>query len=128
MAIAGRLEIPLTLDDFQKFGSHIPLLVNLMPSGKYLMEDFYYSGGIPAVIKELLNAKEFHGDVLTVNGKTMKENNEFAECYNKDVIYEYKNPLKPNSGIVVLRGNLAENGAVIFFSFSRKKFNLQFRL
>lgn len=113
LAIAGRLNIPLTLDDFQKFGSHIPLLTNLMPSGKYLMEDFYYSGGVPAIIKELLSVNEFHGDALTVNGKPMKENNEKAECYNRDVIYPYQKPLKPNSGIVVLRGNLATNGAVI---------------
>src|SRR5215510_12971003 len=88
-----------------------PCLVNLMPSGKYLMEDFYYAGGLPVVIREL--ADLIHRDALTVNGKTMGENIAEAPCYNRDVIRPHNEALKPNSGIAVLRGNLCPDGAVI---------------
>jgi len=111
LAIAGRLGIDLTLEDFDKYGSHIPLLVNLMPSGKYLMEDFYYAGGLPVVLKELKN--HINLDLMTATGKTHRENVEGAECYNREVIASIDQPLKENAGIVVLKGNLAENGAVI---------------
>ncbi|MFO7445354.1 MAG: IlvD/Edd family dehydratase [Ignavibacteriaceae bacterium] len=110
LAIAGRIGVDLTLEDFDTLGSNIPLLVNLMPSGKYLMEDFYYAGGLPVVLKEI---SDILHDVITVNGKTIKENNVNAVCYNSDVITSYKNPLKPAAGIAVLKGNLCENGAVI---------------
>jgi L-arabonate dehydrase len=111
LAIAGRLGVKLELEDFDKLGSKVPLLVNLMPSGKYLMEDFFYAGGLPVVMKELGNL--LHQDVLTVNGKSIKDNNANAKCYNADVISGIKKPFKPEAGIAVLKGNLCENGAVI---------------
>ena len=111
LAIAGRLGVKLELEDFDKLGSKVPLLVNLMPSGKYLMEDFFYAGGLPVVMKELGNM--LHQDVLTVNGKSIKDNNANAKCYNADVISGIKKPFKPEAGIAVLKGNLCENGAVI---------------
>lgn len=111
LAIAGRIGVELKLEDFDKIGSKIPLLVNLMPSGKYLMEDYFYAGGLPVVLKDL--DKLLHGDALTVNGKSIRENNSNAECYNRDVIFPIAMPLKTEAGITVLKGNLCENGAVI---------------
>jgi len=110
-AIAGRVGVKLDLDDFDKLGSNVPLLVNLMPSGKFLMEDFYYAGGLPVVIRELSDL--LHMNVKTVNGKTLAENVKEAECYNREVIATVKKPIKEAAGIAVLRGNLAENGAII---------------
>ena len=111
LAIAGRIGVELKLQDFDNIGSKIPLLVNLKPSGKYLMEDFFYAGGLPVVIKEL--KKYLHGDAITVNGKTIAENNTKPTCYNQDVITTIDEPLQENAGIVVLKGNLCEQGAVI---------------
>lgn len=111
LAIAGRIGVPLTLDDFDSIGSHVPLLANLKPSGKYLMEDFYYAGGLPVVIHEL--KKYLHNDAITVNGKTIGENNAHPICYNREVIASIEQPLQENAGIVVLRGNLCEDGAII---------------
>jgi L-arabonate dehydrase len=111
LAIAGRIGIELNLEDFDKIGSKIPLLVNLMPSGKYLMEDFFYAGGLPIVLKELENL--LHQDTKTVNGKSHKQNNAKAKCYNDDVIATLDKPFQQNAGIAVLKGNLCENGAVI---------------
>ena len=111
IAIAGRIGVELKLEDFDRIGSSIPLLVNLMPSGKYLMEDFFYAGGLPVVMRELGN--RLHQEVTTVNGKTVKENNAKAQCFNAEVIANVDAPLKPNAGIAVLKGNLCENGAVI---------------
>jgi len=109
LAIAGRIGIDLQLDDFG-LGSDVPLLVNCMPSGKYLMEDFCYAGGVPVVLKEL-------GDKLrparTVLGGDISAYAEGAECWNDDVIRPMSNPLKPAAGLKVLRGNLAPNGAII---------------
>lgn len=110
-AIAGRIGVELNLKDFDSLGSKIPLLVNLMPSGKFLMEDFYDAGGLPVVIKEL--KEHLHNQAITVNGKPIGENNLHAENYNKEVIAEYKSPFKETAGIAVLYGNLCENGAVI---------------
>jgi L-arabonate dehydrase len=111
-AIAGRVGVELNLEDFDTIGSKIPLLLNLMPSGKFLMEDFYYAGGLPIIIKELQSV--LHMDTLTVSGKTHQENIEGkATCHNKEVIAEYNDPLIKEAGIVVLKGNLALNGAVI---------------
>jgi dihydroxy-acid dehydratase len=111
LAIAGRIGVDLTLEDFDAIGSRIPLLVNLKPSGKYLMEDFYYAGGLPVVIKEL---KDYlHNDALTVNGKPLVENNSKPDCYNQDVIASIENPLQETAGIAVLKGNLCEQGAII---------------
>ena len=111
LAIAGRVGVDLTLEDWDTLGREVPCLLNLMPSGKYLMEDFYYAGGLPAIIREL--GDRVHRDALTVNGKTMGENVAQAPCYNQDVIRPASNPFKANSGIAVLRGNLCPNGAVL---------------
>jgi L-arabonate dehydrase len=111
IALAGRIGVDLKLEDFDHFGSDMPLLLNLMPSGKYLMEDFYYAGGLPVIIDQLKNI--IHSDALTVNGKTIGENCKDAPCYNRDVISTLDKPLKERAGIAVLKGNLCENGAVI---------------
>lgn len=111
-AIAGRVGVDLNLEDFDKLGSNIPLLLNLMPSGKYLMEDFFYAGGLPVILNELKSV--LHMDALTVSGKTHKENIEgYCNCYNRDVIYPFTDPIIDEAGIVVVKGNLAMNGAVI---------------
>jgi dihydroxy-acid dehydratase len=120
LAIAGRIGVELTLEDFDAIGSEIPLLVNLKPSGKYLMEDFFYAGGLPVVIKEL--KKYLHNDAATVNGRTIGENNSGTiTCYNSDVIASIDNPLQENAGIAVLKGNLCEQGAVIKPSAATKE-------
>jgi L-arabonate dehydrase len=111
IAIARRIGVDLELDDFDRLGSNMPLLLNLMPSGKYLMEDFYYAGGLPVIINQL--KEQLHSEALTVNGKTLGANCMDAPCYNHDVIAPLDKPLKENAGIVVLKGNLCENGAVI---------------
>ena len=111
LALAGRVGINLTLADWDQLGCNVPCLVNLMPSGKFLMEDFYYAGGLPAVIRELGGL--IHKDALTVNGKTMGENVADAPCYNREVVKPFREPLKANSGIAVLRGNLCPDGAVL---------------
>lgn len=110
-AIAGRIGVELTLEDFDRLGSHLPLLVNLMPSGTFLMEDFYYAGGLPSVIKELESI--LHHNALTVNGKTVGENITQAPCYDREVISTLENPIKPEAGLAVLRGNLCQDGAII---------------
>ena len=112
-AIAGRMEIDLTLDDWERCGKEIPTLVNLQPSGTYLMEDFYYAGGLPAVIKRLLEKGLLNKDVLTVNGKTIEENNSKSVCWNDEVIRTFDNPLTKDGGIKVLRGNIAPDGAIL---------------
>jgi L-arabonate dehydrase len=111
IAIARRIGVDLKLEDFDTIGSHIPLLVNLMPSGKYLMEDFFYAGGLPVVMKELDD--KLHQDIITANGKTFRENYTKAKCYNDDIIAKIDKPLQENAGIAVLKGNLCENGSVI---------------
>lgn len=119
LAIAGRLGVELKLDDFDSIGSNIPLLVNLKPSGKYLMEDFFYAGGLPVVIKEL--RKYLHNDIITVNGRSISENNSTPVCYNQDVIATIDRPLQEIAGIAVLKGNLCEQGAVIKPSAASKE-------
>ena len=111
LAIAGRIGIDLTLDDFDQFSQRIPLLANIQPSGENYMEDLYYSGGLPALIREMKSI--IHNDTLTVNGKTMGENCATAEVHDRTVISTMGEPFKPESGIVVVKGNLAPNGAVI---------------
>jgi len=113
IAIAGRVGVPLALDDFDQLGSTLPCLVNIQPSGKYLMEDFYYAGGLPSVLRELGGADALHRDALTVNGKSIGENVSEAPCWNPDVIHTFASPFKSNAGIAVLHGNLAPDGAVI---------------
>ncbi|MGA8658568.1 MAG: IlvD/Edd family dehydratase [Chthoniobacterales bacterium] len=112
IALAGRLGVDLKLADWE-LGSEVPCLLNLQPSGEFLMEDFYYAGGLPVILRELGEAGLLHKDVVTVNGKTIWENVKDAECFNRQVIYSFKQPFKPSAGIAVLRGNLAPSGAVI---------------
>jgi L-arabonate dehydrase len=111
LAIAGRMGVELKLEDFDTLGSEVNNILNLQPSGKYLMEDFCYAGGLPAVMREILPM--LHADCMTVNGKTIRENVENAPCYNRDVIKTVDDPFMPAAGIAVVRGNLAPNGAVI---------------
>jgi dihydroxy-acid dehydratase len=112
LAIAGRLGVPLTLEDFDALAQDIPTLLNLMPSGKYLMEDFCYAGGLPAVMRELGGL--LHGGAITVTGKTIAENVADAPCWNRDVIQALDTPFQPaGTGTAVLRGNLAPDGAVV---------------
>ena len=115
LAMAGRLGIDLTLDDFDVIGRKVPLLVNLMPSGQYLMEDFYYAGGVPAVMKEL--SPVLHLDAMTVSGKTIGDEIANAPCYDREVIATWDKPIQPpGSSTAVLKGNLAPNGAVLKIS------------
>ena len=113
IAIARRVGVDLALKDFDRVGRGVHTLANLMPSGKYLMEDFYYSGGLPAVIRELGENGKLHKNALTVSGKTLWENNKDAPCWNRDVIHGMKKPFKKDAGIAVLRGNLCPDGAII---------------
>ncbi|HEX6327869.1 MAG TPA: IlvD/Edd family dehydratase [Jiangellaceae bacterium] len=113
-ALSGRLELPLELDDFDKLTERVPTIVDLMPSGRFLMEDFCYAGGVPAVLRELIEAALFDGSQLTVTGRTIADEVETAECWNHDVIRPMDAPLLPaGSGTAVLRGNLCPDGAVI---------------
>ena len=116
IAIAGRVGVPLTLDDFDRLGASLPCLVNLQPSGKYLIEDLFYAGGLPAVLRELAEAGALDRGALTVNGKSIGENVAEAQCWNRDVIHPFEDPFKSHAGITVLRGNLAVDGAVIKLS------------
>lgn len=111
LAIAGRLGVPLSLEDFDHIGSHIPLLVNLQPSGKYLMEDFHRAGGLSAVFKQLESRLNPHAK--TVTGRSIIETIGAGEIYDSSVISTIDEPLKKEAGIAVLRGNLAPEGAVI---------------
>jgi len=111
LAMAGRIGVDLTIDDFDKFSSGIPLIANLQPSGAYFMEDLYYAGGLSVVIKELL--PNLHKDCITVNGKTIEENSSSAACYDSNIITTIDKPINTMSGFIVLKGNLCENGAVI---------------
>jgi len=111
LAIARRIGVDLTLEDFNKVGTTIPLIANLQPSGRYFMEDLYYAGGLPAVLSELDDY--LHGECITVNGRTLKENYKNEVSHNRDVISTVTEPFNPLSGIVVLKGNLCESSAVI---------------
>jgi L-arabonate dehydrase len=111
VAIAGRLGIALDLPDFDTISRRTPWIVNVKPSGEFLMEDFYYAGGLPAVMKEILPL--LHGDARTVTGKTIRENVERAECHRREVIRTVAEPLHREGGTVVLYGNLAPDGAVL---------------
>jgi len=112
VAMAGRAGIKLPLERYNEYSAKTPLLANVRPSGdRYLMEDFYYAGGLRALLSELKDL--LHLDCRTVNGKTLGENLEGSRIFNEDVIRKRKNPLKEAGGLVVLRGNLAPNGAVI---------------
>lgn len=112
IAIAGRIGVKLDLEAFDTIGSKIPLLLNLMPSGKYLMEDFFYAGGLPVILNELKD--HLHKNVVTVTGKNHHENIKGStSCYNDNVIAALTKPFMPEAGCVVVKGNLALNGAVM---------------
>jgi L-arabonate dehydrase len=111
IAIAGRLGIRLTLGDFDRVSRRTPYLVNVKPSGEFLMEHFFAAGGVPAVMKELLPLLE--RDALTVNGKTVAQNAAEAECFNAEVVRPLGNPLHAEGGTAILYGNIAPDGAVI---------------
>ncbi|WP_035643056.1 IlvD/Edd family dehydratase [Bradyrhizobium sp. ORS 375] len=113
LAIAGRVGVELTLDDFDRLCRDVHCLVDLMPSGRFLMEDFYYAGGLPAVLRALGERGLLHKDARTVNGKTLWDNVAEAPNYNADVITPFETPFKTEAGIAILNGNLAPNGAVI---------------
>ena len=113
LAIAGRIGVDLKLSDWDRLGREVPCLVNLMPSGEYLMEDFYYAGGLPVVLRELGAANMLHKDAPTVNGKTIWDNVKDVVNYDHKVIFSIDKPFKPLGGIAVLTGNLAPTGAVI---------------
>jgi dihydroxy-acid dehydratase len=113
IAIARRTGVKLSLEDFDKLGRGVHCLANLMPNGKYLMEDFCYAGGLPAVIRELGGNGLLHKRALTANGRSIWENNREAPCWNRDVIFPFGKPFKRETGIAVLRGNLCPDGAII---------------
>lgn len=111
LAIAGRIGVPLEIKDFDRLSASIPLLANLQPSGKFFMEDLYYAGGVPALLKELDSF--LNTDCITANGKTMQENYQNAVCYNREVIAAIETPFNHVTALAVLHGNICENGAVI---------------
>ena len=113
IALARRIGVKLSVKDWDTFGRDVHTLVNLMPNGKYLMEDFCYAGGLPVVIRELGENGFLNKKSLTANGKTLWQNNKNAENYNRDVIMPFAKPFKKNTGIAVLRGNLCPDGAII---------------
>lgn len=113
IAIAGRLGIELTLDDWDRFGRGIPTVLDLMPSGRYLMEDFAYAGGLQPIIRQLGERGMLNREALTVTGKTIWENARSSVVYNAEVIRPVHSPVVPDGGIAVLKGNLAPGGAVI---------------
>jgi L-arabonate dehydrase len=113
LAIAGRIGVPLTLEDWDRLGHNTPTIVDLKPSGRFLMEDFYYAGGLPAVIRRLGEHNLLHPDALTVTGQTITENCKDAPNWNEEVIRPLSNPLVEHGGVAILRGNLAPDGAVL---------------
>ena len=113
IAFAGRVGIPLTLEDWDRYGHHVRTLLDLQPSGRFLMEDFYYAGGLPAVLAKLAEQGELDEGALTVNGRTMGENVKDAPVWNSEVIRDFENPLVKHGGVAVLRGNLCPDGAVL---------------
>ncbi|MBK6480475.1 MAG: dihydroxy-acid dehydratase [Saprospiraceae bacterium] len=111
IAIAGRIGVDLTLADFDRCSMGIPLLTNVQPSGDYFVEDLYYAGGLPAVMKEM--ESYLHSDLITVSGKSVHDNISSAKSYNANVIATLEKPFKTETGLAVLRGNLSEGGCVI---------------
>ena len=123
-AIARHIGVPLAIEDWEKIGYDVPLLVNMQPAGEYLSEDYYRAGGLPAVMHELMASGRLHGEALTINGKTFAENVAYAKASNAEVILPYDKPLKPHAGFKVLRGNLFDSAimktSVISDEFRRR--------
>ena len=113
IAIAGRVGVHLDLDDWDRLGRDVPTIVNLMPSGKYLMQDFYAAGGLPVVMRRLAEAGLMNSGALNANGFNLRENYSQAECFDQDVIRSFDHPIARSGGIAVLRGNLAPGAAVL---------------
>ena len=114
VAMAGRAGVELTLDDFDEISRRVPVLANIRPSGAYLMEDFYYAGGLPALLAQLATVPgALHLDRRTVSGGTFGEQITGVTVYNEDVIRSPEHALSAEGGVAVLRGNLAPDGAVI---------------
>jgi dihydroxy-acid dehydratase len=113
IAIARRIGVRLSLDDWDRLGRGVHCLVDIMPSGRYLMEDFFEAGGLPVVIRELAKHGLLNEDAMTVNGHTIGENNRTEQCFRPDVVRTFEQPFKHDAGIAVLRGNLAPDGAII---------------
>ena len=120
-ALARHIGVDLTIEDWQKFGHDVPLLVNMQPAGFYLGEEYHRAGGVPAVVRELMKHKRIHEDALTVNGKTMGENCNSAAAPDSDVIRTYDKPLVKDAGFIVLRGNLFDS-AIMKTSVISKEF------
>lgn len=121
VAMAGRAGVDLSMDDFNAFSEKTPVLANIRPVGAcYLMEDFHYAGGLPALLNEIPDL--LHLDALNCNGKTLGENIRHARIWNDDVIRRRDNPVKADGGMVVLRGNLAPGGAVLKTGAMDQKF------
>ena len=113
LAFAGRVGVPLTLDDWDRYGRDVRTIVDLQPSGRFLMEEFYYAGGLPVVLSKLAEHGQLDPEALTVNGRTIGENVKNAPNWNSEVIRDYERPLVESGGIAVLRGNLCPDGAVL---------------
>lgn len=111
LAIAGRIGVPLSIDDFDRYSRDIPLVANIQPSGKYFMEDMYYAGGLPSVMHAI--RAHLHLDCLTVNGRTVGENVDGRRSLNTTVIADMEQPFNEVAGVVILKGNLCESGAVL---------------
>ncbi|MGC1446057.1 MAG: IlvD/Edd family dehydratase [Xanthobacteraceae bacterium] len=111
-AIARHIGVELAIEDWEKVGYDVPLLVNMQPAGAYLGEDYYRAGGLPAVMHELLGAGKLHGDALTINGRTVAENVAPAKVNNPEVIWPYQKPMKPQAGFKILHGNLFDNAVM----------------
>src|SRR5207237_7309661 len=109
IAIAGRLGIDLRLDDFDAISRRTPYIANVKPSGEFLIEDFFYAGGLPVVMKEILHL--LHGDAMTVTGKSVRDNVAKAECFKREVIRTAADPVNPEGGTVVVDGKLTPDGA-----------------
>jgi dihydroxy-acid dehydratase len=108
-AIARHIGVPLSIQDWEKVGHKVPLLVNMQPAGEYLGEEYFRAGGLPAVMNELLKAKRIHGDAMTINGKTMAQNVKGAKIADPNVIKPYNEPMKKQAGFKVLKGNLFDS-------------------
>ena len=113
IALARRIGLDLSLDDWDSLGREVPCLLDIMPSGTFLMEDFFEAGGLPVILRELGEHGLLHKEALTVNGRSIWDNNQDASCWNRNVIHPFDTPFKPNGGIAVLKGNLAPDGAVL---------------
>jgi dihydroxy-acid dehydratase len=124
-AIARHAGIALTIEDWETIGYDVPLLVNMQPAGKYLGEEYYRAGGLPAVMHELIEAKRIHGDAITVNGQTVGENARDASVADPDVIRPYDRPLKAQAGFKVLKGNLFDS-AIMKVSVISEEFRARY--